>query len=101
MVHRWVLNLIKDPPLRFNFVDRRGSVIVSFVLYFTIPVTTSEGLSKLRAAIENGTLGPFTVGDLKIIENVNPTSIPSVSPTGSTTAVPPEEKTDPSPTGEL
>ena len=52
-----------------------GSVIVSFVVYFKTPVTANEGLSKLRGAVENNRkLGNFTVGGLKIIQPVNPTT---------------------------
>ena len=52
-----------------------GSVIVSFVVYFKTPVTANEGLSKLRGAVENNRkLGNFTVGGLKLIQPVNPTT---------------------------
>ena len=75
------------------FVDRNGSIIVSFVILFKTPVTLNEGLAPLTAAVAvaNGTLGPFTVENLRAIEDVRPTTIPSDSPTstgstGSTTA---------------
>lgn len=79
-----------------SFVDRSGSIIVSFVILFKSPVTLSDGLAPLTAAVESGTLGPYTVKDLRAIEDVSPTTIPSDSPTsaGSTTApVKPVDKT--------
>lgn len=84
------------------FVDRSGSIIASFVILYKTPVTLNEGLAPLTAAVENGTLGPFTVENLKAIEDVSPTTIPSDSPTstGSTTApVTPVDNTASSPEG--
>ena len=55
-----------------------GTVIVSFVVYFKTPVTANEGLSKLRDSVDNNRkLGNFTVGGLKIIQPVNPTTAAS------------------------
>ena len=68
----------------FVFVYSPGSVIVSFVVYFTRPVTTDEGLAELRGAVNNGSIGPFEVSDLTV-----------VGPQPTTT---PEEKTTQKPT---
>ena len=55
-----------------------GSVIVSFVVYFKTPVTANEGLSKLRDTVDNNRkLGNFTVGGLKIIQSIYPTTAAS------------------------
>ena len=53
-------------------------MIVSFVVYFTNPVSADEGLSKLKDAVDNNKkLGNFTVEALKIIQPVNPTKVAS------------------------
>lgn len=64
-------------------------MIASVFLYFKTPVTVNEGLAKLRSAVRNGTIGPYTVTDLKVIEVfgvVNPTFTPVMSNTASTNA---------------
>lgn len=68
-------------------VEKR--LIASVFIYFKTPVTVSEGLADLRSAIRNGTIGPYTVTDLKVIEVfevVNPTFTTVVSNTASTNA---------------
>lgn len=58
-------------------------MIVSFVVYFTNPVSADEGLAKLKEAVDNNKkLGNFTVEALKIIQPVNPTT--ATSSEGST-----------------
>ena len=60
--------------------------MISFVLYFKTPVTSDEGLAKLRDVVDNNKmLGNFTVKALKIIHPVNPTT--AVSTEGSTSTV--------------
>lgn len=67
-------------------------MIASVFLYFKTPVTVNEGLKELRSAVRNGTIGPYTVTDLKVIEVfevfevVNRTLTPVVSSTASTNA---------------
>ena len=64
-------------------------MIASVFLYFKTPVTVNEGLAELRSAVRNGTIGPYTVTDLKVIEVfeiVNPTFTSVVSNTASTNA---------------
>lgn len=79
------------------FVARNGSVnasveesvIASVFIYFNPPVTVSEGLADLRSAVRNGTIGPYAVTDLKVIEVFaveNPTFTSVVSNTASTNA---------------
>ncbi|XP_068685530.1 fibroblast growth factor receptor 3-like isoform X2 [Montipora foliosa] len=46
---------------------RRGSVIVSFTMYFKIAVTPSQGISKLEANISDGTFGTYQVGNLTLL----------------------------------
>ena len=61
-------------------------MIVSFRVYFRIPVTANEGLAKLRDAVDNNkSLGIFTVEAFKIIQPVNPTTAASTG--GSTSSV--------------
>ena len=84
---------------------RNGCVIVFFALHFKIPVTVDEGISELRSAVERGTIGPYAVSSLQILE-VDPGITPPVSPTvvstTSTTSVTTEEKatTTPAPSSE-
>lgn len=53
-------------------------MIVSFVMYFTNPVSDNEGLAKLRDAVDNNKkLGNLTVEALKIIHPVNTTTTAS------------------------
>ena len=54
----------------YVFVSRSGSIIVNLEIHFKTPVTTNEGLSTLRNVVSDGSLGPFTVGTLKIITGV-------------------------------
>ena len=69
-----LVQLLVSKPLPL-FLHSDGSVIVSFVVYFKTPVSANEGLSKQRGAVENNRkLGNFTVGGLKIIQPVNPTT---------------------------
>ena len=49
------------------FVFRSGSVIVSFTIYFKNAVTPSQGISKLEAAISDGTFGSYQVGSLILL----------------------------------
>lgn len=61
-------------------------MIVSFVVFFKTPVTTNEGIIKLRDAVNNNKrLGSFTVEALKIIQPVNLTTAASTE--GSTSTV--------------
>ncbi|XP_068686967.1 fibroblast growth factor receptor 4-like isoform X2 [Montipora foliosa] len=57
---------------------RRGSVIVSFILYFKNPVTPTRGLAKLQAAMYNNTFGDYEVGRLTLL---SPGASPSTSST--------------------
>ena len=60
-------------------------MIVSFVMYFRTPVTTNEGLAKLRDAVDNNKrLGIFTVEAFKITQPVNPTTAASTGGSIST-----------------
>ena len=69
-----LVQLLVSKPLPL-FLHSDGSVIVSFVVYFKTPVSADKGLSELRGAVENNRkLGNFTVGGLKIIQPVNPTT---------------------------
>ena len=80
-----LVQILLSKPLPL-FLHSDGSVTVSFVVYFKNPVTANEGLSKLRGAVENNRkLGNFTVGGLKIIQPVNPTTATSTEE--STSAV--------------
>ena len=59
-------------------------MIVSFVVYFKTPVTTN----KLRDAVDNNRkLGNFTVGGLKIIQPVNPTTAASTEESTSVVCI--------------
>lgn len=69
-------------------------MIVSLVLYFKTPVSTSEGLPELTDALIRGTIGPFRVCCLKILENENATTAPN----SITTSIP-HTSSVPSPTG--
>ena len=71
-------------------------MIVSLVLYFKTPVSTSEGLAELIDALIRGTIGPFSVCCLKILENENATTAPN----SITTSIP-HSSSVPSPLGEL
>jgi len=55
---------------------RNGSVIVAFRLFFTMPVSTNEGVGELRNAVGRGTIGPYTVSNLKVIKEVMSTTAP-------------------------
>ncbi|XP_068686491.1 B-cell receptor CD22-like [Montipora foliosa] len=46
---------------------RTGSVIVSFTIYFKNAMIPSQGISKLEAAISNGTFGTYQVGNLTLL----------------------------------
>ena len=81
------------------FVDRSGSIIASFVILFKNPVTLNDGLSSLTAAVASGKLGPFTVGNLRAIEDVSPTTLPSDSPTSTGSTAAPVKPTNWSPEG--
>ena len=71
-------------------------MIVSLVLYFKTPITTNEGLAELKAALIIGTIGPFSVCCLKIVEDEDTTTPPnSISSTILNTSP------VPLPTGEL
>ena len=67
------------------------------MLLFATPVTTNEGLAELKVAVSQGTIGPYTVSTLKIIQQVNPTFKPCVSPTMA--ASPPTKCTTKGPSG--
>ena len=81
----------------YVFVSRSGSIIVNLEIHFKTPVTTNEGLSTLRNVVSDGSLGPFTVGTLKIITGVLP---PSTTEATFTPADVPKRKTSTS-LGEL
>lgn len=81
------------------FVDRSGSIIASFVILFKNPVTLNDGLALLTAAVASGTLGPFTVKNLRAVEDVSPTTIPSDSPTSTGSTAAPVKPTTSSPEG--
>ncbi|XP_068685507.1 hemicentin-2-like [Montipora foliosa] len=68
---------------------RSGSVIVSFTLYFKNSVTPNEGLKELQAAISNGTLGTYPVGNLTLI----PSGVSTFASTTPRTAEPPDRPT--------
>ena len=72
------------------FTHRKGSVIVSFFLLFTTPVTTDEGIFELKDAVDKGTIGPYTVRVLKIIQHRDPTTVATIT---STAPVPRGENT--------
>ena len=72
------------------FVDRSGksgSIIISCVICFKTPVTLNAGLAPLTAAAARGTLGPFTVENLRAIEDVSPTGS-TAAPVKLTTSTP-------------
>lgn len=69
-------------------------MILSWVLYFKTPVSTSEGLAELTDALIRGTIGPFSVCCLKIWEDENATTAPN----SITTSIP-HTSSVPSPTG--
>ena len=69
-------------------------MILSWVLYFKTPVSTSEGLAELTDALIRRTMGPFSVCCLKILEDENATTAPN----SITTSIPPTSSV-PSPTG--
>ena len=52
-------------------------MIVSLVLYFKTPITTNEGLVELTAALIIGTIGPFSVCCLKIVEDEDTITSPN------------------------
>lgn len=52
---------------------------------FSTPVTRSEGLAGLINAVNNGTLGPFTVRDFKFLERFDPPTTPTTLPKETTT----------------
>ena len=81
----------------YFFVSRSGSIIVNLEIHFKTPVTTNEWLSTLRNVVSDGSLGPFTVGTLKIITGVLP---PSTTEATFTPADVPKGKTSTS-LGEL
>ena len=51
-----------------------------FVLYFNVPVSTNEGTSQIKNAVERGSIGSYQVKNFKTIEEfeVDPTTSPSV-----------------------
>lgn len=69
-------------------------MIVSLVLYFKTPVSTSEGLAELTEALIIGTIGPFSVCCLNIVEDENATTVPNSIRTSI-----PHTSSVPSPTG--
>lgn len=80
---------------------RRGSVIVSFALFFKMPLATDDGLFELRTAMDKGIIGPYTVRDLKIVEGPATKNASSVAPTLSAeTSTPTPSITQPKTTGE-
>ncbi|XP_068686469.1 hemicentin-2-like isoform X2 [Montipora foliosa] len=68
---------------------RNGSVIVSFTLYFKNSVTPNEGLKELQAAISNGTLGTYQVGNLTLL----PSGVSTFTSTTPRTAEPTDRPT--------
>lgn len=82
----------------FIFIVRKGSVVVSFKLYFTTSVTTTEGLAELKDAVTRGTIVPYTVRSLKIVTEVDPINGSSIS---LTISMAPVTKTSSSSSGEL
>lgn len=68
-------------------------MIVSLILYFKTPVTTNDGLAELTDVLIMGTIGPFSVRCLKIIDEdttAAPSSISSIiSLTSSAVPSPP------------
>ena len=82
IVHFSCLNLIC---LSYFFIGRRAnSVIVSFTLFFSTPVTINKAIAKLNESIIDGTFGTYKVGALKIVQG--PPSSPSATPTTKTTS---------------
>lgn len=71
-------------------------MIVSLVLYFKNPVSTNEGLAELTDALLIGTISPFSVCCLKILEDENAT----IAPNSITTSIA-HTLSVPSPTGWL
>ena len=49
---------------------------MSLILYFKTPVTTNDGLAELTDALIMGTIGPFSVCCLKILDE-DTTAVPS------------------------
>lgn len=80
---------------------RRGSVIVSFALFFKTPLATDDGIFELRTAVDKGIIGPYTVRDLKIVESLVTKNASSIAPTLSAeTSTPTPSITQPKTTGE-
>lgn len=52
-------------------------MIVLLVLYFNTPVSTNEGLAELTDALIIGSIGPFSVCCLKILEDEDTTTAPN------------------------
>ena len=65
---------------------REGSVIVSLILYFKTPVTTNDGLAELTDVLIMGTIGPFIVRCLKILDEDTTAPPSSISSTISLTS---------------
>ena len=75
----------------YFFVSRSGSIIVNLEIHFKTPVTTNEGLSTLRNVVSDGSLGPFTVGTLKIITGVLPPNTAEVIASATEATFPPAD----------
>ena len=74
--------LLLSYPFSLFFRESNGSVIVSFEMCFKTPLTESEGLAKLRDAVDNRKLGNFTVEALRVIQT-NPTTAATGNPSNS------------------
>ena len=59
---------------------------MSLILYFKAPVTTNDGLAELTDGLIMGTIGPFSVRCLKIIDEDTTTAPSSISSTISLTS---------------
>ena len=59
---------------------------MSLILYFKTPVTTNDGLAELTDVLVMGTIGPFSVRCLKIIDEDTTTAPRSISSTISLTS---------------
>ena len=59
---------------------------MSLILYFKTPVTTNDGLAELTDVFIMGTIGPFSVRCLKVIDEDTTAAPSSISSTISLTS---------------
>ena len=59
---------------------------MSLILYFKTPVTTNDGLAELTDVLIRGTIGPFSVRCLKILDEDTTAAPSSISSTISLTS---------------